>query len=198
MPMKMSGKLKSATIRVRSRSSLMRSRWASVRTPESSCILQPGADDLQIRVLEGRRMRAHERERGLDGAKHRVHASAGEHDLERTVAGDRQLETRELVAQPGAIVAVDDDILLDQLRLDLTRRAERHDPTLVDDADVVGLLGLLEVMRGEEDRRARLSADRREVLPERAAARDVETGRRLVEEQHLRTMEQAAHDLELA
>ena len=38
----------------------------------------------------------------------------------------------------------------------------------------------------------------RQVLPERAAARDIEPGRRLIEEQHLGSVHQAAHDLELA
>src|SRR6266581_1670474 len=115
MPMKMSGKLKSATIRVRSRRSLMRSRCASVRTPESSCILQPRPDDLEIGILEGRCVRAYDREGRLDGAQHRMNAAAGQHDLERPVAGDRELEARELFAQATAVIAIDDDVLLDEL-----------------------------------------------------------------------------------
>src|SRR3954464_4360980 len=108
MPMKISGKLKSAMIRVRSRRSLMRSRCASVRTPESSLILQPRPDDLQVRVLEARRVRAHHGERRLDRAQHGVHAATGEHDLEGPLARDRQLQSRELVAQARAVIRVDD------------------------------------------------------------------------------------------
>src|SRR3981081_1339453 len=113
MPMKISGKLKSAMMRVRSRSSLMRSRCASVRTPESSLILQPRAHDLEVGVLEARRVGAHQGERCLDRSQHRVHAAPGEHDPERSVARHRQLEPRELLAQPPAVVAVDDYVLLD-------------------------------------------------------------------------------------
>src|SRR5258706_6803639 len=119
--MKISGKLKSATMRVRSRSSLMKSRWASVRTPESSLILQPRADDLEIGVLEAGRVRAHHGQRHLDRAQHWMHAATGEHDLERAIAGHRQLQPRELVAQTIPVVAGDDHVLLDQLRLDLGR-----------------------------------------------------------------------------
>src|SRR6202158_640680 len=191
MPMKISGKLKSAMMRVRSRRSLMRSRCASVRTPESSLILEPRADDLEIRVLKAGRMGADHRQRCLDRAKHRVHATAGEHHFVGAVAGDRQLQPGELVTQTRAIVRVDDHILLDQLRLDLVRRAERNDLALVDDADRVRLLRLFEVVRREEHRRPAFAADHREVFPQRAPARDVETGGRLVEEQDLWPMEQA-------
>src|ERR1700687_5079065 len=91
MPMKISGKLKSAMMRVRSRRSLMRSRCASVRTPDSSFILQPRSDDLEVRVLEARRVCADHRQRRLDRLQHRMHAAAGEHHFVWAVAGDRQL-----------------------------------------------------------------------------------------------------------
>src|SRR6266480_5761211 len=52
-------------------------------------------------------------------------------------------------------------------------------------------------MRGEEDRCAARPPDFGEVLPERAARRDVKAGGRLVEKQDLRVMEEAPHDLEL-
>src|SRR3954465_9936043 len=106
MPMKISGKEKSATIRVRSRSSLMKSRCASVRTPESSLIVSQlvvsfglRRHDLEVRVLEGGGMRAHHRQRRVDRLQHRMHPAARERDLERTVSMDRKLQPRELLAQ---------------------------------------------------------------------------------------------------
>src|ERR1700687_3425608 len=62
IPMKISGKAKSDTMRARSRSSLMRSRWASVRTADTS--LTGRSHDFEIRVLKARHVRAHEDERG--------------------------------------------------------------------------------------------------------------------------------------
>src|SRR5436190_18971526 len=119
-------------------------------------------------------------------------AASGEEDLERTLALDRKLEAVELLAQVAAVVGIDEHVLLHEIAFDVERRAVRHDLALVDDADVIRLLGLLEVVRRQEDRRAALPADRREVLPERPPARDVETRGRLVEEQHLRAMDEAA------
>src|SRR6266851_2941940 len=119
-------------------------------------------------------------------------------DAERPATVASQLEARELVAQPPAVLSVDEDVLLDQVGLDAIRRPERHDLALVDDADRVGLLSLLEIVRREEDRRAALASDRGEVLPERPAARYVEAGSWLVEKEDLRPMHEAADDLELA
>src|SRR5207247_9224038 len=75
--------------------------------------------------------------------------------------------------------------------------AERHELAVVDDADAVSLFGLLEIVRGQEDRGAARPPDLGEVLPEGAARWDVEAGCRLVEEQDLRVMQEAPHDLEL-
>ncbi len=96
------------------------------------------------------------------------------------------------------VVGVDDQGFAYEVGLELGRRALVHDPAAVDDADPVGLLGLLEVVGRQEDRRAALRADRPEVVPQRSAARRIEAGRRLVEEQHTRPVQQAADDLELA
>src|SRR5438552_15175250 len=84
IPMKMSGNAKSATIRWRSRSSLMKSRCASARIAEASltCLTH----DLQVRVLESRRVRLHDAERGLDAAQDRVDGVAVELHLERRAA----------------------------------------------------------------------------------------------------------------
>src|SRR6267143_1554549 len=80
MPMKISGNAKSATMRWRSRSSLMKSRWARARIAEASltCL----AHDLEVRVLEVRRVRLHDAERSLDAFQNGVDGVTVELDLE--------------------------------------------------------------------------------------------------------------------
>ena len=80
----------------------------------------------------------------------------------------------------------------------LVGRADHRDPAVVDDADAVGLLGLLEVVGRQEDRRPVLAADVAQVRPQAVPADRVEPGRRLVEEQDPRPVHEAADDLELA
>ena len=65
-------------------------------------------------------------------------------------------------------------------------------------ADVVGeLVGLLEVLGGEEDRGA-LVVERPHLLPDRLAADRVEAGGRLVEEEHARLVDQRRGEVEAA
>src|SRR5712691_1749986 len=196
MPMKMSGNAKSATMRCRSRSSLMKSRCASARIAEASLTLS--AHDLEVRVLEARGVCLHDRKRSLDRAKDRVNGMSVELELERRPPARRVTEPRELVAESRTVARVDEDVVLDEVALDVVGCAERDDLALVDDADAVGDLRLFEVMGGEEDRRAARAADLREMLPERPPARHVKARRRFVEEEDLRFMQEAAHDLELA
>src|SRR5437773_10611081 len=195
MPMKISGKAKSATIRWRSRSSLMKSRWASARIAEAS--VTGSAHDLEVRVLEAGRVGLHDAERCLDAPEDRVDRVSVQLDLKGRAATRRVTESRELVAQSRSVGRVDEHVFLDEIPLDVVGCSERHDFALVDDADAVGLLGLLEIVRGEEDRGAARPPNLGEVLPEGAARRDVKAGRRLVEEQDLRIMQEAPHDLEL-
>src|SRR5438309_4295207 len=176
MPMKMSGNAKSAMIRCRSRSSLMKSRCASARIAEAS--LTRLAHDLEVRIFKAGRVGLHDRERGLDGAKDRVDGVPVELELEGRTAARQVAESGELVPEAQPIVGVDEHVVLDQIPLDVVRRAERHDATLVEDADAVGLFGLLEVVRGQEDGCATGAAHLAQVLPERAAARHVEARRR--------------------
>src|SRR3989442_6564299 len=196
MPMKMSGNAKSATMRCRSRRSLMKSRCASARIAEASLTLP--AHDLQVRVLKARRMGFHDSEGRLDGAEDRVNGMSVQLELERRPAARRVTEPRELVAESRTVARVDEDVVLDEVALDVVGCAERNDLALVNDADAVGDLRLLEVMGGEEDRRAARAADLREVLPERPPAWHVKARRRFVEKEDLRVMQEAAHDLELA
>ena len=70
---------------------------------------------------------------------------------------------------------------------------------VVHDHDALGeLVGLVEVVRGEEDRRAGRPAQVDDVLPEVGAAVRVEAGRRLVEEQQLGAVDEPERDVEPA
>jgi hypothetical protein len=82
------------------------------------------------------------------------------------------------------------------LVLELGRRAGRDHPTAVDHDDLVGeRVGLLEVLRGEQQRGA--AADQlAQHLPELGPAPRVEPGGRLVEEQHRRRRDQAHRQVE--
>jgi hypothetical protein len=82
--------------------------------------------------------------------------------------------------------------------LELGERAVRDDPPLVEDRDPVGqLLGLVQVLRGEQHRRAVLGETfLMDATPRRALG--VEPGRRLVQEDHRRVPDQAHRDVEAA
>src|ERR1700716_541212 len=123
IPMKMSGKAKSDTMRARSRSSLIKSRCARARTADTS--LTGCSDDLEIRVLEARHVRAHQRERRLDRFQRGVRMAGVDVNAERTVAVAAQLEARELLAQARAVFGVDQHVLLHEIGLDALRCAER-------------------------------------------------------------------------
>ena len=69
----------------------------------------------------------------------------------------------------------------------------------VDDADAVGeLVGLLEVLRGEQDGHAQLVVEPLHLLPHAGAADRVEPGGRLVEEQHVGVVHQRGGEVEPA
>ena len=75
-------------------------------------------------------------------------------------------------------------------------RVERDDPTLGHDRDAVAqLLGLVEVVRGQQDRHLP-SAETGDVVQELEADARVQADRRLVEEQDLRVRQQRTRDLE--
>src|SRR6266568_2192615 len=142
----------------------MKSRWASARIAEAS--LTGAAHDLEVSVLEARRVGLHDAERCLDAPEDRMDRVSVQLDLKGRAATRRVTESREFVAQSRSVGLVDEH-------------------------------GLLEIVRGQEDRGAARPPDRGEVLPEGAPRWDVEAGCRLVEEQDLRVMQQAPHDLEL-
>ena len=83
-------------------------------------------------------------------------------------------------------------------RLELGERAVHEDPALVEDRDPVGeLLGLVEVLRGEQDRGAAVG-ELADGLPHLQASLRVEAGGRLVEEDHRRAPDQAHREVETA
>ena len=70
---------------------------------------------------------------------------------------------------------------------------------MVDDPDPVGEhVGLLEVLRGQEDGHAVLAREPGDLVPERAAALRVEAGRRLVEEEDARPVDEREREVEPA
>ena len=78
------------------------------------------------------------------------------------------------------------------------RGALGDDPAAVDDPDVVGeLVGLLQVLGGEEDGRP-VVVEGPHLLPDRFAADRVEAGGRLVEEEHARLVDEGRGEVEAA
>src|SRR5436309_4353087 len=140
IPMKMTGNANSAIMRCRSRMSLVKSRWAMTSITDASLIAS--THDLEIGILEARRVRPHDAQRGLDRAEDRVDAMSVQLDIERRSAIRNVTEPCELIAQSRTIRRVDEDVVLDEVALDVVGRAERDDAALVDDADVVGVRGL--------------------------------------------------------
>jgi hypothetical protein len=68
---------------------------------------------------------------------------------------------------------------------------------VVDDPDAVGEhVGLLEVLRGEEDRDAVVAGQPRDLVPQGAAALHVEAGGRLVEEEDARVVDERQREVE--
>src|SRR2546423_15369204 len=117
MPMKISGNAKSATMRCRSRSSLMKSRWASARMAEAS--VTGAAHDLEGRILEARRMRLHHAERGLDAPQERVNGVAVVLDLDGGGSARRVTEARQLVSPGRSVPRADEHAVLAEVALDV-------------------------------------------------------------------------------
>ena len=105
---------------------------------------------------------------------------------------DRRIRTRRARGDVGSVVDDDLDALAADLRLELVGRAAGDDLAVVDDRDRVGqLVGLLEVLGREQQRRA-LADEAADDVPHAQPAARVEAGRRLVEEQQPRPADQRA------
>ena len=97
-----------------------------------------------------------------------------------------------------ALDAGDDHVVADGA-LELVGRALGDELAVGEDADPVGqLVGLLEVLGGEEDRGAEVGVQPAHLLPHGGAAHRVEAGGRLVEEQDLRVVDQGGGEVEPA
>src|SRR5512141_2549619 len=168
---RINGNESSENSRSRSRSSLTKSRCAIAATAESSAngrrrtragsaipVLR-AAHDLEIGVLERWRVRSDPRQGRGDGTQRGMGGARVDVDPERPVARRRKAQARELVAQPRAVVGIDDQPFAGEVRLERGGGPDGDDPAGRDDADPVRLLGLLEVVGGQHDRRAVLPAD---------------------------------------
>ena len=92
----------------------------------------------------------------------------------------------------------DDEAGAPGLVLELERGALGDDPAVVDDDDAVGeLVGLVEVLGREEERRA-VADEVAQHAPQLDPAAGVEPGRRLVEEEHRRCRDEAGREVEPA
>ena len=88
-------------------------------------------------------------------------------------------------------------VLADTL-LERFGRVENYDLALVDDPDAIAVLGLVHVVRRQEDRDVFAFPELVDVRPDRRPRLRIETHRRLVEEQHAGRVEQAARDFQPA
>ena len=112
----------------------------------------------------------------------------------------RSRARRTSVARGTVVAVVDDDLdpLAADLRLELVGGAAGDDLAVVDDGDRVGqLVGLLEVLRRQQERRA-LADEAADDVPHPEPAARVEARRRLVQEQEPRPPDQGAAEVEPA
>ena len=170
------------------------SKWAPVSSRNTSSSV--GVRRVRSRtrmdsVVERDRHRADGRRAVVDADGELVVVAFDRHDA---------VDTLERLPCRGRVTldAGDDDVGADAA-LQLRRRAFRDERAAVDDADPVGeLVGLLEVLRGEEDRHAELVVEPLHLLPDAGAADGIEARRRLVEEQHVRVVHQRGGEVEAA
>ncbi len=102
------------------------------------------------------------------------------------------------IREPGAVGRHDRDAVAADAALELAGRALGDHAAVVHHRDAIGeLVGLIEVLRGEQHRRAG-GGDLADRLPDRGASAWVESGGRLVEEQDGRREHEARGDVEAA
>jgi hypothetical protein len=153
--------------------------------------LEPDVVELDGGLFQAGRdagQRGHPLGRGGDAARVVV-------DVDLTDVGPHQLSRG---VDLGAAADGDDEAGLAGLVLQLQRGALGDDPAVVDDDDAVGqLVGLVEVLGGEEQGRP-VAHEVAQHTPELDPAARVEAGRRLVEEEHRRGGDEAGGEVEPA
>jgi len=127
----------------------------------------------------------------LERSARRVGA-CGARALERAEAGERLAGARRGVG----VGQLDVQRRLAHVRLEVLRRALGDEPPARDDPDPVSeLLGLLEVLGGQEDGGA-LVVEAAQLAPQRRSAGGVEARGGLVEEEHGRTVHERQREVE--
>ena len=140
----------------------------------------------------------------VEGADHAGDVGGAVLDLDQHGAPvDRRQQPADLAADllgagDRAVGKLQLDVGVADLGLERVWRAFGDDPAAVDDRHVVGqLVGLLQVLGGEEDR-GPVVVERPHLLPDRLAADRVEARGRLVEEEHPRFVDQGGGQVEAA
>src|SRR5205807_2231478 len=100
----------------------------------------------------------------------------------------------QVVLQSG--IAGDDDNIAADPALESGGAVQGLNLAVVDDSDAAAILCLIQVVRGHEDGDADLIAEPSNVIPDGVAGLRIQPGGRLVQEENLRIMQQAAGDLQ--
>src|SRR5436190_5086121 len=188
------GKTNAPMRRARSRRNLNRSRSAMAAIAFSSFI----GEDLQVGVFQRWLARAQSSQPNVEAPDHLVRGAAVEPDREGAVLFEIQVQLLQLEPQLSAVGGVQLEKLLRGAEPDLARAAHGHDAAVVEDAEPVGLLRLLQVVSGQDDGHPVSLADLAQVGPQAAPAGDVKAPGRFVQEQDRRPVHEATDDLELA
>ena len=115
-----------------------------------------------------------------------------------TVVSKSLVEQRDELIERSGVGGDDVDALLADLRLQLRRRAGGDLAAVVDQHDAVGeRVGLVEILRRQQQRDA-VADQLADGRPDDLAAARVEAGRRLVEHEQLRAVDQAGGEVDAA
>ena len=135
--------------------------------------------------------------------RHRGRAVLGPGAQESAVDAEPAQARQALEGREGVAVARLDQLDLDgvaaQLALELLRRPLGDNTPAVDDREPRSeAVGLLEVVRRQQDRHLLLAREPLDLVPELGAGLRVQPGGRLVEEEHLRPVDEPERDVEPA
>ena len=129
---------------------------------------------------------------GVERARLDPHVQAGAERLHPEHPGAPAQGSRGREESPAA---GEEDLPRHPGRLERRGRVERHQTPVDHEADPPTVLGLVQVVRGDEDGRA-LRRERADEPPEAAPRQGVDPGGRLVEEDHLRPVQDGAGERE--